>query len=213
MDNILLVEGSDDKYAIASLLDKYKLTNSLNKATGKYAPVDIKDCGGFPGIYEVLKGSIKNPVTIGVIVDADNEFAKRWTELRNLSIKEFPDIVDEFPKDGLIVGNKYGGRFGIWIMPNNALEGNLETFAKTMIPEGNKNWLLLHAKNSTKAAREEGAGYKDKDIEKAEICTWLAWQEEPAQSIGTAIIKSFLKPENSPYADNFVKWFKDLFKI
>ncbi|MEI7668595.1 MAG: DUF3226 domain-containing protein [Pseudomonadota bacterium] len=210
MKNTLLVEGNDDLHAVAALLEHYGLGNTKNAET--YKPVKIEACKGFTVVLEFLGTGFKSVNNLGVIVDADDSLNEQWNKIRAILLnKELGNVPVEFPKTGLIIDNTQEDRkrVGIWIMPNNNLNGNLETFAKTMLPDD--KGLFNYAQEVVTEAKTKGADYKKQYTEKAEIYTWLAWQEEPAQSIGRAITKSLLEPKNSQYANDFIKWYKDLF--
>jgi hypothetical protein len=47
---------------------------------------------------------------------------------------------------------------------------------------------------------------------KANIHTWLAWQEEPGKPMGQAITAKYLNPK-SKQAELFVNWLRALFAI
>jgi len=118
---------------------------------------------------------------------------------------------ENLPIDGLIIENGNSKRLGVWIMPDNQSAGGLEVFLRYMIPsESAQVW--DHAINSTAAARKLGAPYRDCHCPKANLYTWLAWQDEPAQRAGEALTKKILDP-HAPSAAAFVKWFRDLYRL
>jgi hypothetical protein len=47
---------------------------------------------------------------------------------------------------------------------------------------------------------------------KANIHTWLAWQEEPGKPMGQAITKRYLKA-NAPHAEKLIDWIRQLFDL
>ena len=96
-------------------------------------------------------------------------------------------------------------------MPDNSSEGTLEVFLRYMVPaESSSVW--DHAIRSTASAKELGAPYRDCHCPKANLYTWLAWQDEPAQRPGEALTKKILDP-HAPSAVAFVKWFRDLYQL
>lgn len=212
-ENILLVEGSDDLYAIAELMGHYTDWPRDRKLN----PVQIIDSGGVEKLLKkenistrMKSASMKN---IGVVVDADNDCQPRWDELKNLFKDYFPAIPEKLPSNGLICENNEGKRLGIWIMPDNSSQGMLETFLSTLIhtPES-ENHLWMHAIKSTNAAKQLNAIFRDAHLDKAKIHSWLAWQDPPGDAFGTAILRKVLNP-SMPSAQIFAKWFMDLYKL
>jgi hypothetical protein len=54
--------------------------------------------------------------------------------------------------------------------------------------------------------------YVDTHCDKANIYTWLAWQNPPGRQLHQAIIERILNPQH-PNAQKFVKWFKNLYGL
>lgn len=52
---------------------------------------------------------------------------------------------------------------------------------------------------------------KPAPFEKANLHTWLAWQDEPGYPPGTALTRQLLDPHKETAAP-FVKWFRNLFE-
>jgi hypothetical protein len=96
-------------------------------------------------------------------------------------------------------------------MPDNKSEGMLETFLKYLVPNQADN-VWLYAQEAARTAKQRGAPYKDVHIEKANIHTWLAWQDEPGPALGVALKRKVLDP-NSAAAKPFVDWFIALFEL
>jgi hypothetical protein len=102
-------------------------------------------------------------------------------------------------------------KFGVCIMPDNSSEGYLETFLRYLVPDQEEP-IWKHAVESAKSAKGIGAQCPDKDMPKAHLYTWLAWQIIPGQQPGIALTKHILEP-NSPRAEAFVKWFRELYEV
>ena len=47
---------------------------------------------------------------------------------------------------------------------------------------------------------------------KAQIHTWLAWQEKPGEPIGLAITKRYFDA-NAPHAQQLIAWVRQLFEL
>ncbi|MHB0992279.1 MAG: DUF3226 domain-containing protein [Burkholderiales bacterium] len=212
-NNVLLVEGKDDLYAIAELMGHYTPWSQRKES----APVKIKDLEGVEKLLDraLISAELKshNLKNIGVVIDANDTFQTRWDTLKRLFITEFPDIPNALPTNGLICQNSDGQQLGIWIMPNNSSPGMLETFLSTFITEDDaQKAIWQHAINANSHAKTLGAPYRDVHLHKAQIHTWLAWQDTPGDAFGTALVKKTLNP-SSPSAAIFVEWFMQLFKL
>ena len=179
----LLVEGNDDQHVIWSLCVKFNLEQNF----------EVIDCKGIDKLYEQIPVRFKQSGinTIGIIVDADINLQSRWTSLKGLLTKQGFTIPDELPSTGLIVANADTKRIGVWIMPNNNLNGMLEDFISFLVPKDDK---LLSIVNSTLQNIEDQKlnKYSLTHKSKATIHSWLSWQEDPGTPIGLGITKRYL---------------------
>jgi len=57
-----------------------------------------------------------------------------------------------------------------------------------------------------------GAACHESHVPKAELYTWMAWQEPPGQSPGLALTQRILDPQ-AKYAGPFVRWFRELYRL
>jgi len=113
--------------------------------------------------------------------------------------------------DGLICANASGNRLGVWIMPDNHSRGMLETFLGFIV-HNPQNALWTYATTTADGAHQQGASFRDVHRDKAHIHTWLAWQDPPGRTLGSALRDRCLDP-NSPVCAGFVAWFKRLFEL
>ena len=207
----LLVEGTDDLYAIAELMGHHIEWPSRKED----APVRIERRDGVRNILDedTIPVRLKAPDTeiLGVVIDADDEIDRRWRRICTLCTPFFSDIPASLPANGLIVSNDDGKHFGVWIMPDNQKLGMLETFLCYLVP-GNQAALWSHAENSTADALNHGATYKNAHSDKAQIHAWLAWVDPPGERFGTALLKKILDARAPPAAP-FVQWFKELYQL
>lgn len=96
-------------------------------------------------------------------------------------------------------------------MPDNTLRGMLKTFLAELIPANNQGlWHL--AQQVAQKAKSQGATFKAAHQDKANIYTWLAWQDEPGRQLHQAITFRILQPDH-PNAQKFVAWFKALYRL
>jgi hypothetical protein len=116
------------------------------------------------------------------------------------------------PLGGLVATGKDGLRFGVWLMPDNKSSGSLESFLQYLVPAASsKVWDF--AKSSTHNAKVNAAApYRAAHLDKANIHTWLSWQDPPGESFGIAITRHILNPQ-CPEAKTFATWFCDLFQL
>lgn len=202
----LLVEGPDDLFVIARLRELNHLEDN----------VFIKPCGSVEKAIELFRILIEKQVAgnriLGLVIDADSNIAGRWQRIfQILNESGKYNVPDVLPGDGLVLSpnDSEDTKIGVWVMPDNQLNGMLEDFL-AMLAVNDKN--LLDEVNATlKIIEEKGVSkYKSVHKAKARIHTFLAWQEEPGVTMGNAIAKSYLRAD-SEQAVLFVTWLKSLF--
>src|SRR5258708_6614798 len=71
---------------------------------------------------------------IGVMLDADIHAYGRYQRIQQLCASLFPNLPVQMPADGLVIDNGDDKRFGLWLMPDNKSEGDLETFLRYLVP-------------------------------------------------------------------------------
>jgi len=206
---ILIVEGGDDKHSVISLMKKH--TDWPEK--GQY-PVWVEVGSSVEQILEpgYLTTEIKASKVriVGVMLDADTQAHGRYQRVQQLCATIFPNLPTHMPEGGLVVDNE-DKRFGLWLMPDNTSEGALETFLRHLVPD-HKEALWKQACDSVTAAISAGAECRGNHVPKANLYTWLAWQDPPGQSPGLALIRQILDP-HSKHAEAFVSWFKQLYQV
>lgn len=201
---ILLVEGNDDQHVVWSLCKAYDLPEDFA----------VEEKGGKDPLLAGLPGYLKNPARypqVGVLLDADVDLAARWESITQRLRAAGFSLPPNPPGDGLVLNHPSGNgpRVGVWLMPNNHLPGMLEDFVRVLIPDDDA--LAPEAERALQVIEGKGLQrYAAQSRPKAFIHTWLAWQEEPGKPMGLAITKRYLDP-NSPQADAFVAWLRQLF--
>jgi len=212
---ILLVEGKEDQRVIPYLME----ANDIHWSN-KNPPVNIEDRNGYENLANsfAIQAYLKSGVThLGIIVDADDNIISRWQSLRHACLLAISDLPQDLPTTGLLhtVDNKNISqnsiRFGIWIMPDNQMGGMLETFlAYLILNESNELWTF--AKQSVRTAKNHSAPFTGVQTDKANIYTWLAWQDPPGRQLHDAVKQRILEPKHST-AKAFVDWFKALYEL
>ena len=208
---ILFVEGETDKRVVPFLME----ANGVEWERSN-EPVLIKPYNGVedllkPGVVEaeLLASGLE---ALGVMVDANGDASARWNQIKILCDDQFDDLPNRIPENGLeIVHPETGARFGVWIMPDNRFSGMLEDLLIRLIPEASRGLYELAGRCVADAARS-GAPFKDVHKTKAEIYTWLAWQDEPGRQLHQAVHHRVLDPER-PESQPFVRWFRLLFEV
>ena len=210
-ENRMVVEGQDDKFALIELMGHH-VDWPQEKAL---APVFVEIGGSADEILATgfISGKLKESGVdvLGVVLDADDIFSNRWGRIRSLCAPLFPLMSATIPADGLIIENIDEMRLGVWIMPDNASHGMLETFLQHLVPDTSVP-VLDYAKQAVNEARQKGASCRECHIDKALIHTWLAWQDPPGNSLGRALTKRILDPDSNSAAP-FIAWFKKLYRL
>lgn len=199
----LLVEGKDDQSVIWSLAKKFSLAKNF----------DIIDSGNYEKAIKSFPVQIKSSgiEAVGIIVDADEDLGSKWESIKQSLRKLDYQFPAQMPIDGLILENSksFDVKVGVWIMPNNDINGKIEDFVKFLIPE--QDSLSMVADKTLKQIESENLNkYELKDKAKAFIHTWLAWQEKPGNRMGTAITANYFNLD-SVECDKFIYWLKLLF--
>jgi hypothetical protein len=198
---LLWVEGKDDSAVVQSLCSSHGLPQSFAvRATGGIELI----LGGLP--LELRAAQLDR---LGIVVDANGDARARWAAIRDILHGEgYPAASLEPDANGLIVrGSRFLPRFGVWIMPDNTGTGMVEDFAARLIPSDDSLWPLVRSAVDGIPTAERR--FPEVRRSKAEIHTWLAWQEYPGSPMGQAITKGDLDGE-APLARRFVDWLRRL---
>jgi hypothetical protein len=209
--NVLLVEGRQDAFVIPQLIE----ANGVDWGTRKNPIVYIRDYEGYSQLIssDVITTELQASglSALGIMVDADDNPSGRWNSVRNACLASIPDIPETLPSTGLIHRASNGVKFGVWIMPDNQMRGMLETFLAYLIP--NESELIWqYARQVVIEAKHKGAAFTDTQADKANIYSWLAWQNPPGRQLHQAIMERILNPQH-PNAQAFVNWFKTLYSL
>jgi hypothetical protein len=206
---VLLVEGRQDLRVIPELIEK----NGVPWVKGDPHIPHIHVCDGDSKLLAQITIWLKETSlsALGIVVDADDNPRGRWESIRNVCRKVIPDLPEELPESGLICNASNEVKFGVWIMPDNRMESMLETFLAYLIPD-ERETLWEFAQQSTQEATNQGADFTEFQRDKANIYTWLAWQNPPGRQLHQAVMAKILNPTH-PNAQKFVTWFKELYGL
>ena len=178
------------------------------------SPAQIESLDGVdeilkPGVVEAYLNTTVE--ALGIVVDANGDASARWDQIRAICDGEFVDLPQQIPAEGLQVTRSGGPRFGVWIMPDNRYSGMLEDLLVRLIPSDSKALYTL-ARKCVAEASDENAPFKDVHERKAQVYTWLAWQDPPGLRLHEAVKHGVLDPTR-PESRPFVNWFRRLFHV
>ena len=201
MKQILLVEGKDDQHVIWSLCKKFDLPETF----------EVRDSDGVDNLFVQLPVRLKaakDGEKIGVIIDADVDLNSRWNQVMSIfkaKLSAFPANPD--PKG--TIHEQDNIKVGVWIMPNNTLDGMLEDFIKFLIPDDDV--LLPVVEKHLEGIEEAGMNkYHSIHHAKAKISSWLAIQEDPGTPMGLSITKKYLTTDKEQ-CKSLINWLVRLY--
>ena len=205
MVNRIIFEGPDDKHVVMNLL-----FNHEHQGQPLCAHFNEKVKGGVDHLIDTLKEEIgaTDLGRLGVILDADTNLDAQWARVTRV-LEEYgcDDIPHKPAANGTIVATRDGKRIGIWVMPDNQSAGALEDFVGKLIGEEDNLWPKAQA--DVNGIPADNRRFKATYLSKAQVHTWLAWQEEPGTKMGETFKKRYLEPEHAQ-AVVFVEWVKQL---
>ena len=201
--NYVLVEGPDDAQVFFHLFRYY----------GVETQITIQQKAGIDTLLEALEVELKRraETRLGIVVDADTDIAIRWQSLRHRLIEAGYTAVPLHPASGGTILKQEGRPMvGLWLMPDNTIPGMLEDFISLLIPSGDILWPM--AQDSVQQVIAKDRRFPQTQEMKANMHTWLAWQEEPGKPMGQAITKRYLDAA-APHAQHLMDWIRRLFDL
>ncbi|MBM3767949.1 MAG: hypothetical protein FJW32_21395 [Acidobacteria bacterium] len=217
MPVVLVCEGKHDRAVLAALIElrRAEKVRSRQLRELRATPADYflvrpvrEDEGGILWAEKMLESVLNDPEikTIAVVIDADNKLDSKWAAIESLS-KEFGfETPPPLPwPSGCVVRAASDRALGIWIMPDNQSQGKLETLLGRTINSNDPNW--NYADSVLNEVREPRFAEVDRD--KAQLRTWLAWQEPPGLEFGTALHAKKFNPDHAAF-DPLMEWLRKL---
>lgn len=211
---LLLVEGPDDKHTLSALLRHHNLSVNPFKLV-EPDKITIEETGGYESLRSRVRIELKPQDTdlalqrLGIVVDADDDLLARWQSVRDVLGNAGYLAVPRNPEaDGTVIAQVGRPTVGVWIMPDNTLPGILEHFVEFMVPRDDVLWprVIQCLAQLPEAERR----FRVRDMMKARVHTWLAWQAEPGKPIGQAITSRYLDAD-APHARQFIQWVRRTF--
>lgn len=198
----LLVEGNNDSHILSALCKKHQISENFK----------IEECKGINSLKQRLPIDLKaaDIDALGVIVDADIDINACWDSIQNIVSCAGFVFPSALPPTGLILSNNANDlKFGLWIMPDNNLNGMLEDFIRFLIPESDPLKPFIDDTLENLESRNLNS-YSLTHKSKAFIHTWLAWQKKPGNPMGTAITQRYLTTDVHQ-CQLLMAWLKELF--
>ncbi len=211
----LIVEGDADKKFCTAFLEE----NSIpNVCVGPPTEFNGNGQGKGNAIYllptlidELADGQSEK---VALIIDADYEatnglgFTKTFAKVQEILKDKGYLKSSRCNNCGFIFHHNDGlPSVGLWIMPNCKDDGFIEHFILPNMTASTAE-LLNDAKASVEAIKEPQ--FASHHQRKADMFTWLAWQEKPGQHLSSIIRKSMLDT-NKTDVKNFKAWLDSLF--
>lgn len=223
---LMLVEGDDDYHVFQHLLTAHRVHEQLAYRLEPYgtAPrtprgreIVFRERQGVDNVRDYLSQQLRitgDLKRLGVVVDADSDFAARWQSLRDVLVKSgYTNAPKQADPMGLILEHadnpEEKPRVGVWIMPNNQSAGSMEDFFALLLPEGDLLW--ERARLCVEQIPSDERLFRDAFI-KAHVHTWLAWQKRPGLPMGKAISEQYLNAD-APHALQLLNWLRRLFDL
>lgn len=213
----LFVEGVDDKHVVMHLSKARQLPfpqgfeNFVEYERDFISAIEGTDKKKWRKAIKPILNEESAYKNIGIILDADDNLQSTWSSITAiLNSVGYQNIPGTILQTGFILQRENFPKIGIWIMPNNIDSGRLEDFLKYLFAKEDK--LLPIAEKITQQLMEEGLNlFSPVKKAKAEVRTWLAWQNDPGIRLGTAV--SNVMDTNAPLADIFLTWLQTIFEF
>jgi hypothetical protein len=214
----LLVEGEADRAffeaccrvaGLAGLVQVGPPTDFSGKGDGRANALHI-----LPRLLEDMNDG--NVTHLAIIIDADFEqtnglgFGRTWQKAAAI-FKDAGYNVGSHPKPqpgGYVFSHPDGlPDAGLWIMPDNSSDGFLEDFVKAAIIDDEKTLFNL-AGNSVQGLKSPK--FRPIHRSKAELATWMAWQETPGQRLVGAVGNELISFQYG-FAKHLIEWLKQVY--
>ena len=220
--NVLLVEGEADRGFFEAFCESLSIpVDQITPATPDAFPrihPPASNRNTKRGVIDLLPLMISqlydgSLLRLGVVVDAD---ASQHGQGFSCTIEQVSNVVTphgyslgQSPEPGLVYCHNNGlADLGLWVMPNNADDGMLEDWLKPVL-RPDEAPLLGHANHAIDTL-PDSPRFKPLHRSKAEIATWLAWQQKPGHGLYRAVEDQLLNPQAEAY-QSLVAWLRRVF--
>lgn len=214
-DRLIVVEGEEDQKFFTVLARNLGLSAVEIRCHPSGKGNAIATFGA-----AVLKQTPASKSRVALVVDADYPAGGTGFNATVRQINERLALASCAPLSNRIGGGfssaKAGSalRLGAWVMPNNADDGYCEHFAVDSISNLKRAEFNYAAKVCRDALSSSKSGYafpvRSIHATKAEIGTWLAWQDPPRMSLAKALTDDLLD-QSKPNMRALASWLNWLF--
>lgn len=212
---LLLVEGPNDKFFFEALLRKNKLEKIITTSPAR-------ELGGFntkQGAINLLPSLVQNLIDgnterLGLIIDSDTVQNGGGIDL---TLTQIADKIVSFGYERKPIRSNHGGflfpstdglpAIGTWVMPNNKDEGTIEHWISKLVNTPQKP---LFTDACAAVGKISTPLFPPIRKPKAEVATWLAWQEIPGKGLDYTITGDLLNNSDQQYV-NLLNWVKEVF--
>lgn len=216
--HVLLVEGRSDEAFFSAICQALKLTPRVQVAPPRLVGGNANNKEGVFNHLPILLNQFADGrmQRLGVIVDADHKAnhglgyqatVDRFTEIVSLFGFSLRNPLKKV-NGGLMYQSSEGfSDIGLWVMPGTQSDGMLEDWVKNSVIQSDR-----YLFNAASKVVDELAEPKFVPIHKvkAEVATWLAWQEAPGRGMESAIVEKLLDNNNVQYG-LLSNWLKSIF--
>jgi len=213
----LIVEGEADQNFFEALCRENGITKPWIGPPTKFSQGGNGKGNALQALEDSLPDIETGHVTsLGIVVDADfvaaganNGVIATRARIDAIVGKYGYSPVGTNPAKGLIYSPKKKGlpQIGAWIMPDNRSDGYLEQFC---LSSASPNEAALIAETKRVVAALIPKRFPPHKTVKAEVATWLAWQQEPGQGLNAVVGGKLLDTTHASYM-NLTNWLRTLF--
>lgn len=198
---VLLVEGKNDAHLICALCVHFNVPQHF----GIY---NCESDGQVLRRLNVLFIGSEPLEVVGVVLDADApNLTSKWQSVSDILGKAGYTVPLSPAKGGTIIKANNLPTIGVWLMPDNEVDGMLEDFCMRLAPKQSIEYAGLCV---TEAHNGGHTTFGETHRAKAAIHTYLAWQNEPGMPLGLAVKAKALDP-TQPIAVEFSEFLVNLF--
>ena len=215
--SLLLVEGEFDQSFYKHFCRSHNLDTKVTIFPPKQLGATFNTKQGainhLPSLLQQLDDGQLN--RLAMIVDADSASNGGGFDLTLIQVKNqlipfgFDPSPQKLQNGGLVFSHSDGlADFGLWIMPNNHSDGILENWIAQSIASSEQT---LFDKASSIVSKIQNPKFAEIRRSKAEIATWLAWQDRPGEGLYYAVTGNLLNSQGSHYV-GLHQWLIRVFK-
>jgi hypothetical protein len=220
---VLLVEGDADRDLFTQLCQNLAFSPKIRVASPR--DLNTESRNGKQSVLKQVSILLKNIADmeagsrsrrLAVVIDADYK-AEGGLGYQK-TVEQFVDIVGKHgfvlvpasdSNNGLVFQHSDGlPDLGLWVMPNNDSDGMLEDWVKHCVHQ-DETVLFNHAKSVVDSLNPKK--FKPIHLSKAEVATWLAWQEQPGHGLYLTAKAQLLDPSSLLYI-NLIAWLRHIYE-